>query len=49
LSREKIVDFENKLSDLITEIFTDEDVKDLEEYFGDTTIISIIREELGIE
>jgi len=48
----KIVDFENALDDLISEVLTKEDVKELERYYEDTTIISIIKDALqrvGVE
>lgn len=46
MSNPKIVNFENQLSDLITEIFTEDDLEDLKNYFGDTTIMSEIEEAL---
>ena len=49
MSNPKIVQFENMLSDLITEIFTEDDIEDLEHYFEDSTLMSSIRETLGVE
>jgi len=40
----KIVAFENALDDLITEMLTEEDIKEFETYFGDTTIMSLIKQ-----
>ena len=48
MSNPKIVQFENMLSDLITELFTEDDIKDLEYYFEDSTIMSSIKEALGL-
>ena len=47
MSNPKIINFENQLSDLITELFTEDDLKDLENYFEDTTIMSEIKEAFG--
>ena len=40
----KLVEFENALDELILEMLTEEDIDEFEEYFEDTTIISIIKE-----
>ena len=49
MSNPKIINFENQLSDLITEHFTEDDLEDLENYFEDTTIMSEIKEVFGCE
>lgn len=40
------VEFENALDELITEMLTEEDIAEFEEYYEDTTLISIIKESL---
>ena len=49
MSNPKIVEFENRLIDIITEIFTEDDLPDLESYFEATTVISQIKEAFGCE
>lgn len=49
MSTPKIVEFENALNDLISEIFTEVDLPDLEYYFEDTTLISTIKAAMGRE
>jgi len=49
MSNPKIVQFENMLSDLITECFTEDDLNDLEYYYGDSTIMESIKNALGTE
>lgn len=40
----RAIAFENALDDFITEFLTKEDIPELEKYFEDTTLISIIKE-----
>jgi len=49
MSNPKIVQFENMLSDLITECFTEDDLSDLEYYYEDCKIIDSIKNALGVE
>jgi len=38
-----IIEFENRLSDLVTEILSDVPLKVLAEYFGDYTVLDCIK------
>lgn len=45
----KLIEFENALSDLITEILGGIPLSEISEYFGDTKIFKTIKETPGME
>ncbi len=44
----KIVEFENALDDLISEMIEEEDLEEFETYYEGTTLISVIKQALQV-